>query len=187
MYKLCKTVKSAKRQREIAQAMVTLMASTPYDDITVTALCEHLDMPRKSFYRYFDAKEDVLNAFMDHLLSECDAIILSGSPLRQRVEHLLLFVKRQKELLDVFAKNDVLDALVKRACDRGISDVNALSPLLAGEPQWARPMIARFATAGFATLALDWYKDDFARPVGEMTDVCCRMLARPLMDFSTYK
>lgn len=182
MYKQCKTVKSAKRQREIAKSMVALMASTPYDDITVTALCEYLDMPRKSFYRYFDAKEDVLNAFMDNLLSECDTIILSAAPLRQRVEHLLLFVKRQKELLDIFEKNNVLDALVKRACDRGIDNADALAPLLVGEPQWARPMIARFATAGFATIALDWYKDDFARPVGEMTDICCRMLARPLLD-----
>ena len=102
MYKTCKTTKSKLRQREIEQALISLMASTPFADVSVTALCAHLDMPRKSFYRYFDAKEDVLDAFMDHLLEECDAITLSDATLRQRVEQLLFFAKRKKDLLRHF-------------------------------------------------------------------------------------
>jgi AcrR family transcriptional regulator len=183
MYKTCKTTKSKLRQREIEQALISLMASTPFADVSVTALCAHLDMPRKSFYRYFDAKEDVLDAFMDHLLEECDAITLSDATLRQRVEQLLFFAKRKKDLLDILSKNDLLRTLVIRACTRSFSDEDALAKILPNEPQWVRPMIARFTTAGFATLVLDWYKDDFARPVGEMTDICCRMLARPLLNF----
>ena len=184
MYKLCKTARSAKRQREIEQALIKLMASTPYSDISVTALCEYLSMPRKTFYRYFDGKEDVLDAFMDHLLAECDEMLLADAPPRQRIEQMLLFVKRQKDLLDVLSKNALIDAFIKRACSRPIVNEEALSTLLGNEPQWARPMIVMFATAGFSALALDWYKEDFARTTGEMTDLCCRMLGRPLFDFT---
>ncbi len=185
MYKTCKTARSQQRQREIEQAMITLMASTPYAEISVTALCEHLDMPRKSFYRYFDAKNDVLDAFMDHLLEECDAIALSDAPLRQRVEQLLLFFKRKKDLLDTLSQNDLLDPLICRACSRPRAGEKALASILSNEPQWVRPMIARFTVTGLFTLLLDWYKDGFSRTVGEMTDICCRMLARPLITTNT--
>ena len=79
MYKQCKTERSAKRQREIELAFLNLMETTAYEDISVTLLCQSIDIPRKAFYRYFDTKEDALHALIDHTLNECDAIISSNA------------------------------------------------------------------------------------------------------------
>ena len=46
MYKLCKTERSAKRQREIEHALLDLMTERHYETISVTELCEKMVMPR---------------------------------------------------------------------------------------------------------------------------------------------
>ena len=70
MYKLCKTEQSAKRQREIEMALLNLMSKKSYSEISITELCKNLGMPRKTFYRYFESKEDTLYALIEHTMNE---------------------------------------------------------------------------------------------------------------------
>ena len=70
MYKLCKTEQSAQRQRELEQGLLAIMNSTRYEDITVSDMCQKLNIPRKSFYRYFSSKDGALHALIDHTLME---------------------------------------------------------------------------------------------------------------------
>ena len=79
MYKLCKTEQSAKRQREIEGKLLALMWQKHFDDISITELCEFVGMPRKSFYRYFDSKEDALEALIDHTLGEYTGFNRAGA------------------------------------------------------------------------------------------------------------
>ena len=53
MYKICQTEQSNRRQRELEQGLLQLMLRRNYEDISVSDLCDHLQIPRKSFYRYF--------------------------------------------------------------------------------------------------------------------------------------
>ena len=78
MYKICHTEESSRRQRELEQGLLEAMGKTPYEKITLTELCRQLEIPRKSFYRYFPTKEDCLLALMDHTLSDCNDIALKG-------------------------------------------------------------------------------------------------------------
>ena len=52
MYKLCKTEQSARRQKELEQGLLKIMLQSRYEDISVSELCDNLNIPRKSFYRY---------------------------------------------------------------------------------------------------------------------------------------
>ena len=70
MYKLCKTEQSAQRQRQLEEGLLELMRLRPYDEISVVDLCEYLQIPRKSFYRYFSNKDGALFALLDHTLME---------------------------------------------------------------------------------------------------------------------
>ena len=60
MYKICQTEQSARRQRELEQGLLQLMLRKNYEDISVSDLCEHMALPRKSFYRYFSSKDGAL-------------------------------------------------------------------------------------------------------------------------------
>ena len=68
MYKLCKTEQSAQRQRQLEEGLLAAMKTKRYEEITISDLCEQMDIPRKSFYRYFSSKDGALHALNDHTL-----------------------------------------------------------------------------------------------------------------------
>ena len=81
MYKLCKTEQSAQRQRQLEEGLLTAMKTKRYEEITISDLCEQMDIPRKSFYRYFSSKDGALHALIDHTLLDFEQHtgILSGN------------------------------------------------------------------------------------------------------------
>ena len=79
MYIICHTEESSKRQRELEQGLLRMMAVMPYGKITLTELCRELQVPRKTFYRYYPGKDDCLLALIDHTLSDCNDIALRGT------------------------------------------------------------------------------------------------------------
>lgn len=80
MYKLCKTEQSSSRQRELEAGLLAAMASHQYEEISVSDLCDHLGVPRKSFYRYFSSKDGALQALLDHTLMEYETYPLTTPP-----------------------------------------------------------------------------------------------------------
>ena len=45
-----------------------MLKSIPFQDVTAQALCQKSEVPRKTFYRYFDGKEDVFDAMVDYIM-----------------------------------------------------------------------------------------------------------------------
>ena len=56
MYKLCKTGQSAQRQKELERGLLKMMKHRRFEEISVSDLCDQMQLPRKSFYRYFSAR-----------------------------------------------------------------------------------------------------------------------------------
>ena len=73
MYKLCKTEQSAQRQRELERGLLNAMSTHQYEEISVSDLCDQMEIPRKSFYRYFSSKDGALHALIDHTLLEFES------------------------------------------------------------------------------------------------------------------
>lgn len=67
-----KTVREGSVTEYITEALLLMMKKKPYNDISVTVLCEKAGVTRMSFYRNFNTKEDVLKAWIttitDHFL-----------------------------------------------------------------------------------------------------------------------
>ena len=70
MYKYCKTEQSVQRQREMEKGLLDMMKYKQFEEISVSDLCDRLNIPRKSFYRYFSSKEGALHALLAHTLLE---------------------------------------------------------------------------------------------------------------------
>lgn len=49
------------------------MKRKPFQQITVTEICQEAAIGRKTFYRNFELKEDVLDFYLDHLCREFEA------------------------------------------------------------------------------------------------------------------
>ena len=70
MYKRCVTEQSAQRQRQLTAGLLEMMRKEHYEDITVSSFCEQMNIPRKSFYRYFSSKEGALYALLDNAVMD---------------------------------------------------------------------------------------------------------------------
>ena len=70
MYKICHTAQSVQRQREMEQALLQLMLRKRYEDISISDLCDFIQIPRRAFYRYFSGKDGALYALIDHTMSD---------------------------------------------------------------------------------------------------------------------
>lgn len=89
MAKACITEKTAARQRGIENGLLALMLENRFEDISVTDLCQQLNLPRRSFYRYFTDLEDVLDSLMNHTMQ--DMAIIHAAPTLPDLEAYCTF------------------------------------------------------------------------------------------------
>ena len=186
MYKLCKTKQSAQRQRVIENTLFLLMKKKNYSEITVTEMCIVLDnMPRKTFYRYFDSKDDALYALIEHTMLDYSdfhekSIMGTDRMLKKEIYSFLNFWVENKEFLDVFNRNGMLDKIIEVSANLPIGDLVSISKFLPDDSEWAQKKIFKFAIGGLITAMLDWYKEDFKTNISDMVELCCRILSKPL-------
>ena len=185
MYKLCKTEESAKRQRLIEQGLLDLMKIKDFEEITVSELCFELNMPRKAFYRYFDSKEDALNALIQHTMAEFESfneyyIANENRSLKKDLEQFFRFWLEHKSFLDALRRNALSAMLVQNAISYSETEMTILNKFLPGEPEWLQRQIIKFAISGLMSAMLEWHGDGCRESVETMAQAMCRMFNRPL-------
>ena len=181
MYKLCKTEKTAKRQRAIEQKLLELMKQKPYDSITVTELCESMQIPRKAFYRYFDGKESTLKGLIEHSLAEFAGSDRSDGTrsIHKELEQFFVFWYDKRDLLTVLEKNGLSGMIMDASVTFPINNMVSLGRLLPNDEEYARRSIFRFAIGGLISIMLDWYHDGFRASVPDMARLAVRILTKP--------
>ena len=176
MYKICHTEESSRRQRQLEQGLLEAMRHHPYDKITLTELCRQLEIPRKTFYRYFPTKDDCLLALIDHTLSDCNDLALKGwngtGDLDQTVQlRFFCFWKENAALLDVIRDNGLRYLLLDRTTvmiDRMKENTDSLG--------FARDQVEYFIAYGLMTTVLRWHHYGFPGPPEELAEVFGRLL-----------
>ncbi len=185
MYKLCKTDQSAKRQREVENCLFEIMKTKTYEDVTITELCEKMNMPRKAFYRYFDSKEDVLMAMIDHYLGEYQGFSVDRSAETRRylvseLEEYFVFWKDRRDMLTVLDRSDLLGTLTNRIINFPLEDRIIAARFLPNDNEKVREMVFKFALSGLMTTMIYWYRGGFRISTRDMAEMACRMLREPL-------
>ena len=185
MYKLCKTERAARRQREIEIGLLDALCHKRFEDITVSELCDSIGVPRKAFYRYFDSKEGALRGLIDHTLAGFGSKASEYTEKRKRslagdIEEFFLFWQEHRALLEALNKSNLFSHLVDAALDFPIRDMVSLQKFLPDDSEYMRRSIFKFAICGLMFTMLSWYKGGFAESPREMARTACRMLSRPL-------
>lgn len=185
MYKLCKTEQSVKRQREIENCLLKILLTKNFEEITITELCEEMNMPRKAFYRYFDSKEDALSALIDHTMSEYKGFVVdksgeSNRSLTAELEEYFIFWYGKRELLGALDRSNLIGNLIERTINYPVGDRIALAKFLPDDEKKVRERIFKFAFSGLVYTMISWYRDGFNVSTAEMAKTACRMFREPL-------
>ena len=167
-----------RRQRELEAGLLEALEKLPYAKITLTELCRHLNIPRKSFYRYFPTKEDCLLALIDHILADCNEIALKGWEGTGNLDEatqfrFFSFWKEHTDFLDMIRDNDLRYLLLERTSvivDRMKENAQPGS--------FAQNQVEYFITCGLMTTVLRWHHYGFRSSPEEMSEVFGKLLGK---------
>lgn len=93
-------------QEEITEALMTLMRKYPYSEITVKQIILEAKLARKTFYRNFDSKDDVLCSVIRGVLREYFEIV--DSRRGEVLPTIFSTAEKYRELLLILDKNNML-------------------------------------------------------------------------------
>ena len=98
MYTVQKNPAALRSQELICRGLCSLMAHLPFEEITITRICQEAGVGRKTFYRNYERKEDVLEQMIAYLRDEYERELLLV-PLEEAVRYHFTFLSRQIEFL----------------------------------------------------------------------------------------
>ena len=185
MYKLCKTEQSALRQRELEQGLLSAMCAHRYEEISVSDLCDQLNIPRKSFYRYFSSKDGALHALIDHTLLEYEGYFPEYGKGDQRsyhrdLERFFRYWKDKHLLLDALDRSGLSGVLVLRAVDHAQSDLGVPLRFLAHSERNVRQHATVFGVCGLMSMVMNWHKTGFNLSASEMAAIAVQLVTKPI-------
>ena len=184
MYKQCRTEQSAARQRALMEGFLEAMLQQHYDEITVSSLCEQMQIPRKSFYRYFSSKEGALHALIDHALLDLESFTSANAKgsisVQEEMELLFAYWLHKKKLLDALAKSSLSGVLVNRAIGHSVFETMRSRRFLPVEEQQAQEYITLFAVSGFMSMVIQWHHEGYPQSVQKMAQIAIRLVTQPM-------
>jgi len=184
MYKFCKTEQSIQRQRELEQGLLAMMEHHRFEEISVSDLCDRLNIPRKSFYRYFSSKDGALFALLDHTIMEfydTGSIegLRGGTPIGD-LERFFLFWRNHRSLMDAVLRSNLGGMLVERAVS--LAKQEELMPGYVREWEDTMKDVAMsFVVCGLMSMVLQWHREGYRIPTEQMAKTAVKMLSRPLI------
>lgn len=104
---------SAVRSRsEITEALLELMKREKYSEITVSQIVLEARLARKTFYRNFTSKDDVLDNYMSGILREYVAEIMENGA--DVLSVIFGFCRKNRDFILLMQKNDMMHVLLKK-------------------------------------------------------------------------
>lgn len=180
MYKKCTTEKSALQQRRMEQALLELLQSKPYGEITVCEICEWAGLSRKVFYRLFSGKDSVLHALVDHTILD---YLSFGSEERKQCDELEQFFAywlHHRKLLDVLHENGKINLLLERELAQAYSERGFVREFFGLQDHPHSSQLVMFYLSGIMSLVVGWYLRGFSESCEEMADILRQLLSNSL-------
>lgn len=185
MYKMCKTQQSAKRQRHIVDCMNEMLMSTPFHEITVQSLCQSAQIPRKTFYRYFDGKEDVFSAMVDYAMLDYEQF---QGPYRdgeahtseKDMEKMFCFWRERDDFLTAISRSNLIGKFIERAIYTSFQEKMGMTMATQASDQNMFRVATCFSMCGLFALIWDWRRRGYLETSQEMARIAVRLLTHPL-------
>ena len=171
---------AVRSKTEITQALITLMKKYPYNEITVKQIILEARLARKTFYRNFESKDDVLLSLLRGILREYFDTVndAKGDMLTTVFE----FADRNRDLLFLLDRNDMLYVLLNCVNEylpflrnRYLSGNNPTVKLFEGLDE--EYLISMNIGAMFNVITL-WVHRGMAEPPGEVKQTLYEYLQR---------
>lgn len=158
-------------KQKIVKALLYIMEQYDFKEITVMQIAQEAQLSRKTFYRLFSNKDDVLDLFFNEISTECISQIKI-----QKVQHYwevvqlyFDFWESHKDMLNLLCKNNLLQRLFEVSYQhsmkvfeyvRSKETADNFAPLL--------PYMLAYSIGGMNNMLLKWIENDMEIPATEL-------------------
>lgn len=179
MYRRCTAEHSSRRQQSIENSLFRMLQSCNFEDITVSELAKRANIPRRTFYFYFDTKEDVLNALFDHTMMEYATFKPEG--ITNVWERFFEFCLVKKDFLDTLQRCKLNSTFFLRSILMMETEPDILQEGFEVNMKKMTRQTMLFIISGLTTLVLDWNLRGCRETPAEMAQIFEQMVTRPLL------
>ena len=177
------SARKAKTKDAISEALVSLIKDNDYSEITVQEIAAVCNISRRTIYRHFKTKDEILSygfrscvaKLFDHITlrdtSDLHSLCLSYFKFwEENMDRLLMM----SEAGVLFSFGPEFDSLVTLMADRMLASPAYLA-LTPSEISFFRYRFA-YEAAGFWQITLIWSREDHRRSAEEMASVMVKIL-----------
>ena len=144
-------------KKNISLALYALLLKKPYEEISVSEICQKAGVSRVSFYHYYDKKDDILIQYSDEKFAEFfeDFTKLENMTFNDLIIQMFYFLKknsRQLAILRYAKKEEVLMEQFYSYCRYMFSNT-LTSPLMKDRDN---PLRIPFLVGGMFQIIMRW-------------------------------
>ena len=158
----------------IVDALFRLMNRKTFQKITVTEICDEAAVGRKTFYRNFELREDVIDFWLDLRCEECRELLLPV-PTEKQLYHYCIFLKKYMDVLIALYQNGLHPMVEKK--------FSVFMPYTM--PQWSEDPVeqeyrSQYIIAGIDAIIRVWVTRGFQESVEEVVEIVKRAQDRQI-------
>lgn len=166
-------------KQQIMDALINLMEDHPYSEISVKQIVLETDLVRKTFYRNYSSKDDVLEAYINMKVYEyTQALLDQPDPLTVIFE----FCDNNRKLLELLHKNDMmymllvrLNEIIPRLNETTDMERNPFKKLIGDlEPDY----LIAFNVGAIWNVIAKWVERGMEEPLDDVKNVLAQYIAR---------
>lgn len=165
MYRKCATEISARNQKKVTAGLLELMQKVPYEEITVTQLCQTAGVTRRVFYHLFPNKTDALHAVIDNAILGTESY---RPEISDEILRFCLYWREQRPLLDALRRNNLSNLLLERMVGNIIHEDYDVRYWLKDYDRDTGMDIIIYNLCGIMGLTYSWYATGYRKTPEEM-------------------
>lgn len=162
----------------LSEALIELMKSEDFQDITITEIAQQADLSRKTFYHSFKNKEAVVNYFCDKLFDTYFQSLLKQTKQANSItldttfDTFLNYWWTQKDLIRLLIKQDLFDHMNEVWQRKAITRYNNFAAPwhIKGDSKQVAYVMS-FQLGGFINILRLWLDQDNPEPPSEIKKI----------------
>lgn len=158
----------------LREALLDLMVEKNFNNISITEICDKADLSRRTFYRLYESKEDILKRYADSLCQQYFELFKEEEDLSlSNVANIFFsFWKDYRCFLLILYKQNLIYILLFQF-NRLLPEVyvNYKSHLLQVKDKTSIKYVAFYNAGGFWNLLIKWIEDGCVKTPEDMSRI----------------
>ena len=168
-------------KRWLEASLLKLMKEKPFSKITIQEIAEQAQLERRTFYRNFSSKEEILSFHIRRLSDELVVSLLEEAALTIPIVLRVFFemAEKNKSFLLCLKENNLLMFLLTSFNDLLPSIHSLIEPKFSGRFENENiEYIFAFNTGGFWNILVKWINGDFTHTPSEMAEIVHNLMTK---------